>query len=116
MTIKAAEIISRQNQLPELVMWRAVIAQALTDARYKGVGKAHLECKDLAIAWFSNCSKDFQLVCHFAEIGADYIYKKFQIALQKGLFTITPEQNKILINKKTSSQMKRDKRKFKLKF
>jgi hypothetical protein len=116
MTIKAAEITSHQNKSPELVMWQAVIAQAVTDARYQGIGKAHLECKDTAIAWFSSSSLDFRWVCHFAEMSADYIYKKFQIALQKGLFTITPEQGKILANKKTSSQMKHDKRKFKLKF
>ena len=116
MTIKAAETISHQNKLPELVMWQAVIAQAITDAKYDGLRKHYLECKRLAIAWFSNRSKDFKEVCQYADINSDYAYKKTQTAMQQGPFKFTPQQSKILQDRRTPAQIKYEKKGFKLKF
>ena len=116
MTIKAAETISHQNKLPELVMWQAVIAQAITDAKYNGIRKSYLECKCLAISWFSNFSKDFKEVCQYADIDPEYAYKKTQIVMQQDSFKFTSEQNKILQDRKTLAQIKYEKKNFKLKF
>ena len=81
--IKASIIKESLERSPEFVLWQAVIAQAITDAKYNGLRKPYLECKRLAISWFSNCSKDFKEVCQYADINSDYAYKKTQTAIQQ---------------------------------
>ena len=105
-----------QERSPEFALWQAVIAQAITDAKYNGLRKPYLECKHLAIAWFSNCSKDFKEVCQYADIDPIYAYKKTQIAMQKGPFQFTSKQSKILEDRRTPAQIKYEKKGFKLKF
>ena len=100
------------EKIPELVMWRAVVAQAITDAKYQGLLKAYLECKRMATSWFSNFSRDFKLTCHYADIDPDYAHQKFQRSVEKGVFEITSEQDKILTNKRTPAQMKYKKKGF----
>ena len=114
--IKASILKENQERIPEFVLWQAVIAQAITDAKYDGLRKNYLECKRLAIAWFSNCSKDFKAVCQYADIDPDYAYKKTQTAIQKGPFQFTPQQSKILQDRRTPAQVKYEKKGFKLKF
>tara|TARA_R100001594_G_scaffold24338_1_gene47701 strand:- start:2032 stop:2391 length:360 start_codon:yes stop_codon:yes gene_type:complete len=114
--IKASIIKENEERSPEFVLWQAVIAQAITDAKYDGIRKNYLDCKRLAIAWFSNCSKDFKEVCQYANIDPDYAYKKTQLAMEKGLFKFTSEQSKILEDKRTPAQIKYEKKGFKLKF
>ena len=114
--VKAAIPATHQERSPEFSLWQAVIAQAITDAKYDGLRKHYLDCKRLAIAWFSNCSKDFKEVCQYADIDPDYAYKKTQTAIQKGPFQFTPQQDKILQDKRTPAQIKYEKKNFKLKF
>ena len=114
--IKAAVAATHQERTPEFALWQAVIAQAITDAKYDGLRKPYLECKRLAIAWFSNCSKDFKAVCQYADIDPEYAYKKTQTAIQKGPFQFTPQQSKILEDRRTPAQIKYEKKNFKLKF
>ena len=114
--IKASIIKESQERSPEFVLWQAVIAQAITDAKYNGLRKPYLECKRLAIAWFSNCSKDFKAVCQYADIDPDYAYKKTQTAMQQGPFKFTSKQSKILQDRRTPAQVKYEKKGFKLKF
>ena len=111
-----AQVSAHQERNPEFVLWQAVIAQAITDAKYDGLRKHYLECKRLAIAWFSNCSKDFKEVCQYADIDPDYAYKKTQIAMEKGPFKFTLQQDKILQDRRTPAQIKYEKKGFKLKF
>ena len=92
--IKASIIKESQERSPEFVLWQAVIAQAITDAKYNGLRKPYLECKRLAIAWFSSYSKDFKEVCQYANIDPD----------------------KILKDRRTPAQIKYEKKGFKLKF
>ena len=115
-TIKAQVAARHQEKTPEFSLWQAVIAQAITDAKYDGLRKHYLDCKRLAIAWFSNCSKDFKEVCQYADIDPDYAYKKTQTALQQGLLKFTPQQSKILQDRRTPAQIKYEKKGFKLKF
>ena len=114
--IKASVVAENQERSPEFSLWQAVIAQAITDAKYDGLRKNYLECKRLAIAWFSNFSKDFKEVCQYADIDPDYAYKKTQTALQQGLLKFTPQQDKILQDRRTPAQIKYEKKGFKLKF
>ena len=114
--IKASVVAANQERSPEFVLWQAVIAQAITDAKYNGLRKNYLECKRLAIAWFSSCSKDFKAVCQYADIDPDYAYKKTQTAMQQGPFQFTSQQDKILQDRRTPSQIKYEKKGFKLKF
>ena len=114
--IKASILKKNQERIPEFVLWQAVIAQAITDAKYDGFRKHYLECKRLAIAWFSNCSKDFKAVCQYADIDPDYAYKKTQTAIQQGPFQFTSKQSKILEDRRTPAQIKYKKKGFKLKF
>ena len=114
--IKAQVSAAHQERSPEFVLWQAVIAQAITDAKYNGLRKNYLECKRLAIAWFSNCSKDFKEVCQYADIDPDYAYKKTQRAMKQNSFQFTSQQKKILQDKRTPAQIKYEKKGFKLKF
>jgi len=114
--IKASILKKNQERIPEFVLWQAVIAQAITDAKYDGLRKHYLECKRLAIAWFSNCSKDFKAVCQYADIDPDYAYKKTQTAIQQGPFQFTSKQSKILEDRRIPAQIKYKKKGFKLKF
>jgi hypothetical protein len=114
--IKASILKENQEKSPESIMWQAVVAQAATDAKYNGLRKHYLECKRLAIAWFSNCSNDFKDVCQYADLDPDYAYKKTQTAIQQGPFKFTLQQNKILQDRRTPSQIKYEKKGFKLKF
>ena len=114
--IKAQVAAAHQERSPEFSLWQAVIAQAITDAKYDGLRKHYLECKRLAIAWFSNCSKDFKEVCQYADIDPDFAYKKTQMAMKKGPFQFTSQQDKILQDRRTPAQIKYEKKNFKLKF
>ena len=114
--IKAQVSAAHQERSPEFSLWQAVIAQAITDAKYDGLRKHYLDCKRLAIAWFSNCSKDFKEVCQYADIDHDYAYKKTQTAIQQGPFKFTSQQSKILEDRRTPAQIKYEKKGFKLKF
>ena len=114
--IKASAVATSQERSPEFSLGQAVIAQAITDAKYNGLRKHYLDCKRAAITWFSNCSKDFKEVCQYADIDPDYAYKKTQIAMEKGPFQFTSQQDKILQDRRTPAQIKYEKKGFKLKF
>jgi len=114
--IKASILKENQEKNPESMLWQAVIAQAITDAKYNGLRKHYLECKRIAIAWFSSFSNDFKDVCQYADLDPDYAYKKTQTAIQQGPFKFTSQQNKILQDRRTPAQIKYEKKGFKLKF
>ena len=114
--IKASVVAENQERSPEFSLWQAVIAQAITAAKYDGLRKHYLDCNRLAITWFSNFSKDFKEVCQYADIDPDYAYKKTQTAIQQGPFQFTSQQNKILQDRRTPAQIKYEKKGFKLKF
>tara|TARA_R100001530_G_scaffold1566_1_gene2861 strand:+ start:400 stop:759 length:360 start_codon:yes stop_codon:yes gene_type:complete len=104
------------EKTPEHRLWTAVIAQAITDATYKGIRKGYVECKHKAIAWLSNKSKDFKIVFRMASIDPDYAYSKIQVALQDEKFIMKEQQLKLLKDRRTPAQIKYEKKGFKLKF
>ena len=106
-----------QNQISsETKLWYAVLAQAITDASYSGIRKAYVDCKKKAIEWLQSNSKDFQMVCHYADLESDYVKRKFDIAFNSNKFNITDVQQKIMNDKRTPAQIKYEKKSFKLKF
>ena len=114
--IKASILKENQERSPELMLWQAVIAQAITDATYNGLRKNYLECKRLAISWFSRYSSDFQATCNYADVDPKYAYQKFQKATKEGTFQITSQQDKILHYVNIFKPRKKYKKKFKLRF
>lgn len=105
-----------ENKTAEQILWFAVIAQAIRDAKYDGFRKEYLDCKQSAITWLSRNSKDFKLVCHYAGFDSDFAYNKFDIAFKKKEFTITEKQDKIINKIIKYKPQKKYKPRFKLKF
>ena len=100
----------------ETRLWYAVLAQAITDASYLGIRKGYVDCKKKAIEWLQSNSTDFKMVCTYADLESDYVKRKFDIAFTTNKFNITDIQQKIMNDKRTPSQIKYEKKSFKLKF
>ena len=117
MALRLKTSLIPQNQISsETRLWYAVLAQAITDASYLGVRKAYVDCKKKAIEWLKSNSTDFKMVCHYADLESDYVKRKFDIAFTTNKFNITDIQQKIMNDKRTPSQIKYEKKSFKLKF
>jgi hypothetical protein len=93
---------------PELKLFRAIITQAIEDAMYDGLYKYKIIDKREAIAWLTSNSSDFQTICHFADINAEYASTKFAKAMKLDIYTLTDMQNKI-ISPKTTTQYQANK-------
>jgi len=93
---------------PELKLFRAIITQAIEDAMYDGLYKYKIIDKREAIAWLTSNSNDFQMICHFADINAEYASTKFAKAMKLDIYTLTDMQNKI-ISPKTTTQYQANK-------
>jgi len=117
MALRLQTTLIPQDQVSsETRLWYAVLAQAITDASYLGVRKAYVDCKKKAIEWLQSNSKDFKMVCHYAELDSDYVKRKFDIAFTTNKFNITDIQQKIMDDRRTPAQIKYEKKGFKLKF
>ena len=84
------------DKSPELILFRAIINQALHDAMYDGVYKYHIIDKREAITWLISNSKDFQLVCSWAEIDPGIACRKFTEAMKLDLYALRDDQTKVL--------------------
>jgi len=109
-------LTQQDHKSSETRLWYAVLAQAITDASYLGVRKAYVDCKKKAIEWLQGNSKDFKMVCHYAELDSDYVKRKFDIAFTTNKFNITDIQQKIMNDRRTPAQIKYEKKNFKLRF
>src|SRR6266498_789106 len=58
---------------PELHLWRAVIAQAISDAQLTGHRKESKRASSEARIWLLGDSKDFRFVCHMALLEPDAV-------------------------------------------
>ena len=68
----------------ELALWRAVITQALMDARSK-VNKREMKIEQSrAVSWLSGMSDDFIQVCMFADLDPEIIREKSRTAITEG--------------------------------
>ena len=84
---------------PELKLFRAIITQAIEDAMYDGLYKYKIIDKREAISWLTSNSNDFKMICHFADINAEYASTKFAKAMKLDIYTLTDMQNKIIQNR-----------------
>ena len=67
----------------ERKLWRAVIGQAIIDAK-SGAKKAELKNrKSEALVWLRGNTKDFEEVCHFAGYEPEYVRSKIEKNLDK---------------------------------
>jgi hypothetical protein len=88
--------IKHQSKSSELILFTAVLTQAIHDALYDGMSKYYIQYKIDAIKWLTNNSKDFKLICHYADIDPEYAYEKFTKAMKKDIYQITKEQLKVI--------------------
>ena len=117
MALRLQTTINQSNETnSETRLWYAVLAQAITDASYLGIRKGYVDCKKKAIEWLQSNSTDFKMVCTYADLESDYVKRKFDIAFTTNKFNITDIQQKIMDDKRTPSQIKYEKKGFKLKF
>ena len=63
MLILKADQIKHPNKSSELVLFTAVLTQAIHDSLYKGCSKYYIQYKIEAIKWLTGNSKDFKLIC-----------------------------------------------------
>ena len=101
------------NKSPELILFRAIINQAIHDAMYKGLEKYHLVDKREAIQWLINNSKDFQVICNFADIDYNFANRKFIKAMQLNIYSFKKEQDNVLNKPRKKNK---NKTKFRLTF
>ncbi len=57
----------------EVIMWRAVIMQALDDLKLLPTNKKYRSWKRRAIKWFTDADEDFYEVCELADLSPQYI-------------------------------------------
>ena len=84
------------DKSPELILFRAIINQALRDAMYDGLNKYYLTDKRNAIAWLISNSVDFKTICSWAEIDSGIACKKFTAAMKLDLYVLREDQYKVL--------------------
>tara|TARA_R100000231_G_scaffold20867_1_gene20348 strand:+ start:2599 stop:2913 length:315 start_codon:yes stop_codon:yes gene_type:complete len=84
---------------PELKLFRAIITQAIEDAMYNGLYKYKIIEKREAIAWLTGNSSDFKMICHYADLNAEYASIKFTKAMKLDIYSITDNQYKVMSNK-----------------
>ena len=84
------------DKSPELILFRAVINQAIHDAMYDGVYKYHIIDKREAIQWLTSDSIDFRTICSYAEIDSSQATRKFTEAMKLDLYAMRNDQEKVL--------------------
>ena len=84
------------DKSPELILFRAVINQAIHDAMYDGVYKYHIIDKREAIQWLTSNSIDFRTICSYAEIDSSQATRKFTEAMKLDLYAMRNDQEKVL--------------------
>ena len=57
----------------EVIMWRAVIIQALDDLKLLPTNKKYRSWKRRATKWFTDADEDFYEVCELADLPPQYI-------------------------------------------
>tara|TARA_R110002124_G_scaffold151001_3_gene317802 strand:+ start:822 stop:1154 length:333 start_codon:yes stop_codon:yes gene_type:complete len=81
---------------PELILFRAVINQAIHDAMYDGLNKYYIIDKRSAIEWLIGNSIDFRTICHYADIDPERACRKFTAAMKLNLYALKEDQHRVL--------------------
>ena len=91
---------------PELILFRAVINQAIHDAMYDGLNKYYIIDKRSAIEWLISNSIDFRTICHYADIDPERACRKFTVAMKLDLYALRDDQNRVLSNQEKNINIK----------
>ncbi|MFN7038178.1 MAG: hypothetical protein ACK4OM_01215 [Alphaproteobacteria bacterium] len=68
----------------EISLWRAVINQAFCDLRINSDAKAEYKVlRRKAAIWLTSNSKDFQIVCDYANLDPKYVKDKAMAVIEK---------------------------------
>jgi len=81
---------------PELILFRAIINQAIHDAMYDGLNKYYIIDKRSAIEWLIGNSIDFRTICNYADIDSQIACRKFTAAMKLDLYTLKESQHRVL--------------------
>jgi len=68
----------------EVSLWRAVITQALMDAKSNSKKNSFIKAKKEAISWLLGGSDDFILVCELADLDSKYVMNNAKKAIDRG--------------------------------
>tara|TARA_R100001086_G_scaffold99547_1_gene49729 strand:+ start:86 stop:433 length:348 start_codon:yes stop_codon:yes gene_type:complete len=96
MLILKADQVKHPNKSSDSVLFTAVLTQAIHDSLYKGSFKYYIQYKIEAIKWLTGNSRDFKLICNYADIDPEYAYEKFTKAMKEDIYKITDQQLKAL--------------------
>tara|TARA_R110000803_G_scaffold80261_5_gene146059 strand:- start:5514 stop:5810 length:297 start_codon:yes stop_codon:yes gene_type:complete len=66
----------------EIVMWRAVIDQAIEDMINKDKGREARMTRLRARIWLQDAGEDFEQVCYLAQLPADIVQSKIKILME----------------------------------
>jgi hypothetical protein len=87
----ATQVLFAENQPSETKMWQAVVMTAFEDVTNKLSDKKSSIAKWDAFKWFHD-KHEFETVCYLADFDADYVYERYQRAIDKDIIVFTPRQ------------------------
>ncbi len=94
MGINFATEMVKQNKSNEVRMWRAVINNAIGDVTADLSDRKSSLLKMEVHSWIMDNTKDFQLVCYYAELEPDDVRRQYIRAVQDKKIIFTDRQLK----------------------
>jgi hypothetical protein len=71
----------QENLTPEVSLWRAVILQSILDRLTQSTRGEDIMARKNAKNWMNIKNDEFRTVCEFAQLEADFVIRKAEIAL-----------------------------------
>ena len=87
----ATQILFAENQPSEIKMWQAVVMTAFEDVTNNLSDKKSSIAKWDAFKWFHD-RDEFDTVCYLADFDADYVYERYQRAIDKEIIKFSQRQ------------------------
>lgn len=87
----ATQILFAENQPSEIKMWQAVVMTAFEDVTNNLSDKKSSIAKWDAFKWFHD-RDEFDTVCYLADFDADYVYERYQKAIDNEIIRFTQKQ------------------------
>ena len=87
----ATQILFAENQPSEIKMWQAVVMTAFEDVTNNLSDKKSSIAKWDAFKWFHD-RDEFDTVCYLADFDADYVYERYQRAIDNEIIRFTQKQ------------------------
>ena len=87
----ATQVLFAENQPSEIKMWQAVVMTAFEDVTNNLSDKKSSIAKWDAFKWFHD-RDEFDTVCYLADFDADYVYERYQKAIDNEIIRFTQKQ------------------------